>query len=524
MNRSLLLAAALAAACGDVKDRADCSTSAACAAGEYCAHTREGSVCWPDPVPPAVGGVTVTCASPCLRDGLLEVSAVASDDKELLAVEAIADLAPDRPFPLARVDGGWSGQVDLGSLPFPAMEREVAVTVRARDGAGNVAEVAATERPVVTRVRWEKALDTGLVIPTPPAVSGAGVVVVGGSDGKLRFFGSDGEPVRAPLTVAGGAIDQPASIGAQAIWVGANDGKLYAVALDGSAVNTGRTCTASGTAKGPPAILTTGGVDVAFGAFSNGRIYASGPTCVPTAETPGKDPYTSGVALDGSGGVYGATATLALKAVRRHIWDGEAFAPSWEVDVGDTISAALAMNGTGSVLTGSAAGEVERTWAGAGAGTVAGLATLDGSIDESPIVLSNGDVVVGDASGKLHRLSATGARVWDPPVDLGAAVHAPMALLTADGQSRWFLVATADGVVHALGDDGAPLWKGAVSGQPLGAGNLHTPAGSAFSTAYFAGDDGKLYALAVEGRLDTSSPWPKAWHDARNTSRAGGPF
>ncbi|HSN14433.1 MAG TPA: PQQ-binding-like beta-propeller repeat protein, partial [Anaeromyxobacteraceae bacterium] len=142
---------------------------------------------------------------------------------------------------------------------------------------------------------------------------------------------------------------------------------------------------------------------------------------------------------------------------------------------------------------------------------------------EQPVILANGDIVVGDASGKLHRLDADGKAVWDPPVDLGAAVHAPMVL--TDGTSRTFLVATDDGKLHALDDAGAPLWSGPLtSGPALGPGNLYTPPGARRSIAYFGGADGKLYAVLVEGWLDTSAPWPKAWHDARNTSRAGGEF
>jgi len=154
-------------------------------------------------------------------------------------------------------------------------------------------------------------------------------------------------------------------------------------------------------------------------------------------------------------------------------------------------------------------------------GTVSRVNALAQSADASPIVLSNGDIVVGDASGKLHRFDSSGTAVWGQPVELGAAVHAPMALM---GGPIRFLVATDDGRLHALDDGGAVLWSGALSGMALGAGNLHTPAGGGLSTAYFAGSDGKLYAVAVEGRLDTDAPWPKAWHDPRNTSRAGGAF
>ena len=36
-----------------------------------------------------------------------------------------------------------------------------------------------------------------------------------------------------------------------------------------------------------------------------------------------------------------------------------------------------------------------------------------------------------------------------------------------------------------------------------------------------AGADGKLYAVVVDGQLDVTAPWPKAFHDPRNTSNAG---
>ena len=47
------------------------------------------------------------------------------------------------------------------------------------------------------------------------------------------------------------------------------------------------------------------------------------------------------------------------------------------------------------------------------------------------------------------------------------------------------------------------------------------PAGAAMSTAYVSGADGKLLRRVVDGQLDTSAPWPKAFHDPRNTNNAG---
>jgi hypothetical protein len=44
------------------------------------------------------------------------------------------------------------------------------------------------------------------------------------------------------------------------------------------------------------------------------------------------------------------------------------------------------------------------------------------------------------------------------------------------------------------------------------------------STAYFGCADGNLYAVIVDGRLDTTAPWPKSHHDTRNTGNAAAPL
>jgi hypothetical protein len=60
--------------------------------------------------------------------------------------------------------------------------------------------------------------------------------------------------------------------------------------------------------------------------------------------------------------------------------------------------------------------------------------------------------------------------------------------------------------------------------EPLQPGNIYTPPGQppgqVLSTAYFAGADGVLHAVIVDGALDESAPWPKAFHDPQNTNRA----
>jgi len=63
------------------------------------------------------------------------------------------------------------------------------------------------------------------------------------------------------------------------------------------------------------------------------------------------------------------------------------------------------------------------------------------------------------------------------------------------------------------------------SATQLRAGNLFTPpsqpAGSTVSYAYFSSGNGRLFAVIVDGQLDATAPWPKAFHDPRNTNHAG---
>ncbi|HEX9399522.1 MAG TPA: pyrrolo-quinoline quinone, partial [Anaeromyxobacter sp.] len=75
--------------------------------------------------------------------------------------------------------------------------------------------------------------------------------------------------------------------------------------------------------------------------------------------------------------------------------------------------------------------------------------------------------------------------------------------------------------------DGRIAWSGKLSAgtASLQPGNIYTPpdqpADEVLSTAYFAGADGVLHAVIVDGALDGAAPWPKAFHDPRNTNRAG---
>ncbi len=123
---------------------------------------------------------------------------------------------------------------------------------------------------------------------------------------------------------------------------------------------------------------------------------------------------------------------------------------------------------------------------------------------------------------RLSRWTASGAPFtpWQTP-DLGGAARTPLVLA---GPTP-FVLSTANGSVHALRDDGTIAWTGQLGTAALQPGNIYTPPGqpadALLSTAYFAGADGVLHAVIVDGALDGAAPWPKAFHDPRNTNRAG---
>ena len=76
-----------------------------------------------------------------------------------------------------------------------------------------------------------------------------------------------------------------------------------------------------------------------------------------------------------------------------------------------------------------------------------------------------------------------------------------------------------------MSEAGSIVWSASFGTSSLQPGNLYTPpgqpAGDELSIAYFAGSDGWLHAVIVDGKLDAAAPWPKAFHDPRNTNRAG---
>ncbi len=507
----------LAAACGSVHDRSECSASADCPVGSYCARTGDGNVCWPDAVAPAVSGVSVACDhAPCLRSGVLHVEATIADDAELLGADVSLSLGGPA-VPMARSGTLWSADVPLARYPFDAFEAEVVATVTARDGARNTASAGAS--PIaVTRLQWTKLIDPAVGFqPTAPAVMSDGTVVLGGSTGNLYFVAPDGTDAHPPEPVASGQITAAPAVGERAIWVGSEDFSLYAVNLDGSGLITNVGVNSEGPIKGSIAVLSQSMKEWGFASSGSGRVVAASTTPFEYARSTSTNTFTVGPVVRADGKICAATATATLRC---YSFDGGAFAEDFNVSVGVNVSAPLALDDAGKVWTGSQDAKLNATTT---AGITTTVATLPGSVIDSPVVLSGGDIVVGDQSGILHRFTSEGAQMWPTEPNLGGPVLSPMVLA---GTAATLIVPTKGGKIHALRGDGSTIWSVTIDGAPeLRTANIYTPPGqpadSVLSVAYFAGSNGKLHAVIVDGKLDGNAPWPKAFHDPRNTNRAG---
>jgi outer membrane protein assembly factor BamB len=117
-----------------------------------------------------------------------------------------------------------------------------------------------------------------------------------------------------------------------------------------------------------------------------------------------------------------------------------------------------------------------------------------------------------------------GTTPWSTPPNLGATPQTPHVLTGGDAE---LIVPTAQGKLYALrAADGGEVWSTQlVAGSgALRPGNIHTPAGSGLSLGYFPAANGRLYAVVLDGRLDAAAPWPKAFHDPRNTGNAATPI
>lgn len=474
-----------------------------------------------DSVPPTLASAAAACDATCFRDSALHVSATGAADAHLAGVSASLSLdGYAKEAPLAPTPPVAAADLDLGGWPFPMLHGTLTVRVTARDHAGNATSVEATVD--ATRVRWTYVAPAAV---TSPAVLQDGTLAVG----TAAALGTDQLRGIDPLTgqelwtrtlaptgsTSGGTVSVAPSAGANGIYVGTDDGYAYAVAPDGSGV-LNVPCGAGGAIAMPPAVdgVTS---EVAYAASVGGYLVAfdQAAKCVPYMLSP---PTSAVVGADGT--IYVGTAAAHLLKLG---FNGISFTPpAWDLPMGTDLSAPLALDASAQVLSASADGAATQVVRTTATGTASVLASPGGSVVGAPVVLAGGDVVVGDGTRAVHRYSPVGAERWTVRPTLDGVPGSPVVLAGGDAL---LVVPTQNGMVYAIDAQGRVLWSGSLTaGTELREANVRAIPGSPFSLAYFGSSIGRLYAVVVDGHLDASAPWPKAYHDPANTSNAAAPL
>jgi hypothetical protein len=518
MRRIVSTVAALAiVACSSPDEKTRCSTTADCGAGEFCARTSEGAVCWPDAVDPEVSDVVATCLAPaqngaCPRDGVIRLTAAVTDDHEVGAVTASLSLAPETAFPLAKSGSGYVAELALADLPFAAFAADVTVSVRATDGAGNEATAGAAPPVEVTRLRWT--YDAGLPL-SPAAVTDDGAIVVAraGSSNQALAVNADGT-LAWEVSVGTQVVTAAPMVGAGAIWFASTNGTLYQVAEDGTKL--AKECATGGALNAPAALAGTAMNRIVVGNETGSLFLADAvdlcnETGVNGASTSAPVIANSTV-FAVSGGVLQAYEVLSRSL--RGVWTTPP-----DVAAGDGVIAAPAVDGTGFVWTVSVPGAVHRTASTGFSESLVGV----GSSANGLVILGDGSVVAGTVSGKLKRFGAAG---FTPPwAETAALTGTPSAPLVLAGSEPALVTGTSLGWLYAVrAADGEVAWSHQLGTSALRIGNVFQQAGDALPTAYFPAADGRLHAVVVDGALDAGAAWPKPYHDARNTGNAATPL
>jgi outer membrane protein assembly factor BamB len=315
------------------------------------------------------------------------------------------------------------------------------------------------------------------------------------------------------------------SIGPTAIWVASNDGRIYAVALDGSGVLNAPGCDTLSAPVGVPALFGAAREVALVGSTGTQALYAvrvATPLCNATAAG---ETFASSAAVAGDGAAYAVTRSgTGGTTLRKYTPAVGGFpTPGWIAAAGTSVLAPLALDRLGRVLLSSQDGTVLRASDQGASGTVAPLASLPAQSEASPVVLGGGDVVIGLLGGAVHRLADDGTEVWTATRDVGDTVRG-LAALQAGLDGADLLAVTALGEVTALEPDGTLAWSGRPTAAALSFPAVVAAAPGGLPTAYAGSQDGKLYAIVVDGPLDAAAPWPKAHRDLANTANASSPL
>jgi hypothetical protein len=492
----------------------------------------EGVAIFVDAKAPVLSSGATFCTATCLRDEIVPVTVEIEED-EIDTVEASLDLDGHAQWaPLHAVTPTlFAGELHLATYAFPSFSGTAAARFRARDRSGNETVLDIPAVPV-TRVRWVH--DAQALAVTAPAVApdGSLVIAVNSSSAQLRAVGVDGVE-KWRTSVGNQGIVQAPTMGAGMTWVGSNDGNLYGRFANGTLL----TCPSSNQVPGsmftpalrlaPEAAYSGGSAAKLYGANATGTCFGAGVSttdAVTTSPVIVNDTlYVASVSSLGTASVRSFGLDLLAKA---------AVSPMDGSVACGRIDASPAANGT-SLFVGCANGKIFAIDLSSLDATA--IASLSGAVVESPVLLPNGDVIVGTNDKKLHRLAkpalGTGpwTEAWSPAPDLGAAVTGTL-VASPDAAGAVVYAVTAAGNLYALDGEGKVVWSTAgESTPPLGRFSLSFPTiapaqPGGLPTLYAGSAEGKLYAVVVDTGLDTTSPWPKSHHDVRNTGIAAAPL
>jgi outer membrane protein assembly factor BamB len=494
---------AMQLACSVDLEGAPCDNNSNCPSDQRCGPDKRCA----SNIKPTISNVALSCSgNPCLRDSMVTVSATVDSLRSTVVSATV--LSQSVPMDAGAGQGGnynYSATFALNGFPFYSSSVTAQVTASDSGGSSN----AASSSVMIYRLKWARPVESVAPLPklTAAAIDAAGNIYVGGDNSKLYVLQRSGN-VANSWTVGSGGITAPPSIGPNGVWV-ASGGRVYGVKVsDGSILNGSGCLTGSVTAA--PA-LSGGNPETAWVGSQSQRVFEISALACSSNQYPSEN-FSAAAAIDSSGFVYVASSAGKLRSLK----DAGGFpVDNWTSPalLGGPVTLPLAWDGARVLSVGS--GGLYATTVTPTAGSASLLKPVTNPTD--PIVDGSGYIVLGDGNALLRIDPTTGAAKWQSP-DLGAHPVSAMALKGGDAD---YVVSTTAGTIHALKADGTVLWSGPLtSGPELREGNIFKGSGDGFSTAVFGAADGTVYAVVVDGALDSTAPWPKAHHDTRNTGNA----
>jgi len=499
--------------------------------------------------------VRIESDSPDLDPGNLSVLVRGHDGGTNLEGLSVAQATPC-------VGKSFCGSVDvpLWQPGLSAFRGNFAVEVTARDRVGN--QVTRTGSIPVTRWKWSFNGGAG-AIETTPAIGQLGTVYFGTSDSNGKVFALNPQGTKKWEALVGKVVGSPAvgtfSSGVELVYVGANSagaGVLYALATDGGVL---LRCPGVGSASGE---ITTSV------ALTNTQ-FSTESTAIETAIALGNGDALISLRPAATGSRQCRTDLLSASAQP---------GASIIVKGSDAYFGTLDTRVVGYQFSGTSG------WGpkpGFNVPTIGTLITGLGFVGGNRIVGAGG-LIAPQSGGVFSFLETDGSGLWKYPdpftqsapvrnmsvgsgneiffgreVSSGSADMTSINLLAAEsrltaanagslpgapvlGAAGTLYTASFTGPVASIGEVSAwsttgltRLWR---LSDTVGRTNASltldcarspdgTSASAPHGVLYVPSLDGRLYSFVVDSRgLDTSAPWPKYQHDARNTGNPSTPI